>query len=139
MIVDARCFRPLPYDQWTGKHMGHSYELSKRLIQDANFQVLWREALRQIYGHAGRGFSPVTIAVFCRAGEKRSVGIAWMLSAALRQHLGWIEAAPVRHLCDRLWTRKTCAGWQCHECDLQSPLHAALIQRLAPITMQLMT
>ena len=139
VIVDARCFRPPPYDQGTGAHMGHSYELSKRLIDDDRiFRVLWRDALRQIHGHAG-GLRPVNIAFFCRAGEKRSVGIAWMLSAALRQHLGWIEAAPVRHLCDRLWTRKTCAGWQCHECDLQSPWHAELIQRLAPITMQVMT
>ena len=84
--------------------------MSQRLVEDVDaFQPMWQKAITQIPESAG-GVTPVNIAVFCRAGEKRSVSIAWMLSASLRLHLGWEEAEPIDHLCRAFWGRKTSAG-----------------------------
>ena len=100
--------------------------MSLRLVEDKKFQPMWRKALQQIRECAG-GLTPVNIAVFCRAGEKRSVSIAWMLSASLQKHLGWEEAEPIDHLCRIFWGRRTCAGQNCKECDLLDQLHEDLI------------
>ena len=120
---------PLPKDE-TEWHMGHSGTMSQRLVEDEEvFQPMWRKALQQIRAFAG-GLTPVNIAVFCRSGEKRSVSIAWMLSASLQKHLGWEEAEPIDHLCRIFWGRRTCAGKDCKECDLTDELHQDIIVKM---------
>lgn len=129
VIIDARCFRPPPRD-WTDQHMGNSVTISQRLVEDSDtFNKMWSDALHQINSHAG-GLTPVNITVFCRAGEKRSVSIAWLLSQALQKHAGWVMVEPVQHLCSRFWGRRTCAGIRCEECDLSSNRHHALVEKL---------
>jgi hypothetical protein len=129
VIIDARCFRPPPRD-WTDQHMGHSVTISQRLVEDRyTFNKMWYDALQQINLCAG-GLTPVNITVYCRAGEKRSVSIAWMLSQALRKHAGWDMVEPVQHLCSKFWGRRTCAGTRCEECDLSSQRHHALVEKL---------
>ena len=130
VITDARCFRPPPHD-WTDMHMGYSLTMSQRLVEDVDaFQPMWQKAMKQIPESAG-GVTPVNIAVFCRAGEKRSVSIAWMLSASLQKHLGWEEAEPIDHLCRIFWGRRTCAGMNCTECDLTDKPHQDMIVKMA--------
>ena len=79
---------------------------------------------------AAGGLTPVNIAVYCRAGEKRSVSIAWLLSESLRQHGGWTEVEPIDHLCEEFWGRKTCAGRGCQECNIHSEAHERLVARM---------
>ena len=111
--------------------MGYSLTMSQRLVEDVRaFQPMWREAMKEIHVSAG-GVTPVNIAVFCGAGEKRSVSIAWMLSASLQKHLGWEEAEPIDHLCRIFWGRRTCAGMHCTECDLTDELHQDMIVQMA--------
>ena len=127
VITDARCFRPPPHD-WTDMHMGYSLTMSQRLVEDVDaFQPMWQKAMKQIPESAG-GVTPVNIAVFCRAGEKRSVSIAWMLSSFLQVHLGWKQVEPIDHLCRIFWERRTsAAGKDCKECDLTDQLHEDII------------
>ena len=134
VFIDARCFRPPPRD-WTDGHCGFSYEMTRRFLQDdwQTFQNLWMNAMKDIKLHAG-GVTPVNIVVYCRAGEKRSVGIAWLLGAALQAHAGGKMAEPIEHLCSRFWGRRTCAGWRCRECDLSSAKHQRLVMDLAAHT-----
>ena len=69
------------------------------------------------------------IVVFCRAGEKRSVSICWMLEAVLAR-LGYHKEAEPYHSCRRLWGRKTCAAVGCRECDVRRPEHGALVRQI---------
>ena len=129
VLIDARCFRPPPRD-WTGRHMGFSHEITRRLINDEpTFSTMWRRAMEEIDRAAG-GLTPVNIAVYCRAGEKRSVSIAWLLNESLRQHGGWTEVEPIDHLCEEFWGRKTCAGRGCQECNIHSEAHERLVARM---------
>ena len=134
VVIDARCFKPPPRD-WTDKHMGYSLTMSLRLVEDAQvFEPMWRKALQEIRESAG-GLTPVNIAVFCRAGEKRSVSIAWMLSALLQKHVGWEEVEPIDHLCRIFWGRRTCAGVNCSECDLTDGDHQNMIGHMSKYIM----
>ena len=72
----------------------------------------------------------MTIAVFCRAGEKRSVSIAWMMSVCLQKHLGWQEVEPIDHVCRVFWGRMACAGVNCAECDMADGAHQSMITRM---------
>ena len=74
--------------------------------------------------------TPVNIAVFCRDGEKTSVSIAWMLSASLQAHHDWEEAEPIDNLCRAFWSRATCAGKHCKECDLKDELHIDILEEI---------
>ena len=141
VVIDARAFRP-PKIKRHGHHIGHSLKLSWQLVNtQPTFGEMFKESLVLINEiHAARvnnmrtkgtgGVTPVNITVFCRAGEKRSVSIAWMLSEALKQHAGWQEAEPINHLCSRFWARKTCGGRDCAECDLTDDGHQDLVQSL---------
>ena len=101
--------------------------MCQRLVEDEEvFKPMWQKALQQIRAFAG-GLTPVNIAVFCKAGKKSSVSIAWMLSASLQMHLGWQEVEPIDHLCQAFWGRTTCAGKNCQECDLMDDLHQGII------------
>jgi hypothetical protein len=57
---------------------------------------------------------PFTIVVFCRAGEKRSVGFGSFTAAMLRDYYG--VRCETDHLSQYYWSRKTCAGNNCDEC-----------------------
>ena len=85
--------------------------------------------MKDISDFAG-GVTPVNIVVYCRAGEKRSVSIAWLLGKCLQQHAGGEMVEPINHLCSTFWGRRTCAGFRCSECDLSSASHASLVEDL---------
>ena len=85
------------------------------------------------------GVTPIDIVVFCRAGEKRSVSIAWLLSECLRRHAGWEEVEPIDPLCSCFWVRKTCGGVNCQECNLASGRHLELVEKLEPYFVSLPT
>ena len=53
------------------------------------------------------------VAMYCRAGDHRSVGIGELLCAALQQET-LVEAPPVLHLCEFLWYRRHCR--HCAQC-----------------------
>ena len=134
VFVDARCFRPPPRD-WTSHHVGLSYELTRRLnVDDWNtFQLMWSNLMRDINASVG-GSAPMNIVVYCRAGEKRSVAIAWLLAQALGVHAGGtMRGEPIKHLCMNFWGRNTCAGWDCTECYM-SDRHRHLVVGLAEHT-----
>ena len=103
-----------------------------RLIKNPKFDEVWATAMMQIRDRIGC-LTPVCIAVFCRAGEKRSVSIAWLISNVLRR-LNWTEVDATSHLCSRFWGRKTCGGTNCKECDTQSREHSRLVESLVDRT-----
>ena len=128
VILDARTFRPDKRD-WTVHHVGYSITLTKGLIANPEFTGFWNAALVDIFKTQAGGVTPVNIAVFCRAGEKRSVSIAWLLSECLKMH-GFSEVEEPVHLCNRFWGRKTCGGRNFPECDRDSAEHRAVIASL---------
>ena len=128
VMADARFFRPIGTER--SGHTGCSVTHSATLVDRSDFQDFWQPLLKRIRdAHAG-GYHPVNIAVYCRAGEKRSVSIAWLLSASLKRRQ-WVELEPVRHLCSMFWRRKTCNLQDCHECDVSSDQHRELVDRLS--------
>ena len=84
------------------------------------------QAISQFAG----GVTPVNIVVYCRAGEKRSVSIAWLLAKCLQQHARGEMVEPINHMGALNWARWTCAGFECVECDLSSARHASLVETL---------
>ena len=129
LVIDARCFRP-PRRRVMGEHTGMSVTLTKQLLDHTEvFQKHWKDALRgmQEEHEETGGSTPINIAIYCRAGEKRSVSFAWLLSESLKRHTDWKETEPIQHLCRRFWGRKTCAGLHCAECNISSDAHQDLI------------
>ena len=60
----------------------------------------------------------LVVAMYCRAGHRRFVGIGELLCAAFQQET-LVEAPPVRHLCEFGWYRKNC------QCCAQCRAHCA--------------
>jgi hypothetical protein len=125
--VDARFFRP-PRSQHTRWHIGHSRSILEDVMSRPEWTEWWKSIFTQAVTSNTGGVTPVHVTVFCRAGEKRSVGIAWLVSECLKLH-GWREERETEHLCRRLWDRRTCAGNHCAECDTNSPQHKELVRR----------
>ena len=122
VLCDARCFRPPPHNarDTTSGHCGYSYEMTRKLIHDDSiiFHGMWSDLMANISANVEYGLTPVNIVVYCRAGEKRSVSIAWLLAEALEMHAGGKMVEPIQHLCKRFWGRRTCAAVGCDECTI---------------------
>ena len=140
VVLDARVFLDRRRGDETNAHIGHSHLILRSVIQHSAFEGYWQDVLRQIELQSRRfrddsmpgGVTPapVHVTVFCRAGEKRSVAVAWLTQQVLLRK-GWIETRPVEHLCRRFWRRKTCAGLQgCMQCNINSAAHATIVDEV---------
>jgi hypothetical protein len=145
VVLDARVFLDPRRGDATKAHIGTSHLILRSVIQHSAFEGYWLKVIQQIKMQSRRfrgdtgGVTPmpVHVTVFCRAGEKRSVAVAWLIQEVLRRK-GWIEARPAAHLCRRFWRRKTCAGLQgCPQCNTQSAAHAAIVEEVMSRSEQL--
>ena len=124
----------------TNAHIGHSHLILRSVIEHTAFRGYWQDVQRQIELQSRRfrdsamlgGLTPrpAHVTVFSRAGEKRSVAVAWLIQQVLLRK-GWVERRRVQHLCRKFWRRKTCAGLQaCTQCNTQSAAHAAIVDEV---------
>ena len=130
VVVDARVFRP---DKriWTDGHTGYSYTLCARLVDHPDWPEFIQRVCRMLsVAHRDAYPDPLRIAVFCRAGEKRSVSVAFILHEVLKAR-GWVPVEQIAHLCSRFWPRRTCAALNCQECDAKSESHRKLITEIS--------
>ena len=130
VVIDARVFRP---DKriWTDGHTGYSYTLCARLVDHPDWPEFIQRVCRMLsVAHRDAYPDPLRIAVFCRAGEKRSVSVAFILHEVLKLR-GWVAVEQIAHLCSMFWPRKTCAALNCQECNSESESHRKLIRAIS--------
>ena len=102
----------------------------KRLLEVA--EVVKQYSLRL---ESDPTLGPLKISVFCRRGEKRSVGFATYLWHCLHHGMQW--QGTVEHLCAHLWYR-TCAG-SCAACaNWAQPNNSAWARRVVAHWMNLL-
>ncbi len=66
------------------------------------------------YARSKEKSQPLTLAIFCRAGEIRSVGFAYIVEMLLRRD-GWVGRC--QHLSEWFWRWHTCQKHECHTCQ----------------------
>ncbi len=116
-FVDARCF--IDFDpgnrRLTDGHIGTHWRLMEVMVANEHFHpvlIRCKELAEQL-----RDREALRIGVFCRAGEKRSVGLAAVLSHVFQCSYN-PETVETTHLSRFYWQFKTCGG-RCPDCTLQ--------------------
>ena len=119
MIHAIRCFYEHRSDvrAMTRSHIGTHPIIMQGVSEHTNFAPMLKECARRLqewqYKRDGNRF---VAAVFCRAGEKRSVAFATFLAIAMLQSgVFGAHDCGIFHLNDWHWRRHTCQGI-CHEC-----------------------
>ena len=112
-----RCFQDYVkgHRQITQNHIGTHPLVMSEMIKHPRFRGELGKvtaALRRYMHEGPSDTEPFTVAVFCRAGEKRSVAMATFLYHCLRWGMG-MEMVGFHHLTD-IW-RGTCRG-TCPDC-----------------------
>ncbi|MCP4241530.1 MAG: hypothetical protein GY772_13295, partial [bacterium] len=117
LFIDARCFTEFDHDvlRRTRGHLGFHPEVLWRMSKHADLKrVFDRVATAAI--NATMEQTELSIAVFCKVGEMRSVALATLLSVMLRWS-GWEQAADPAHLSKYYWRYRTCqADPSCEFC-----------------------
>ena len=119
LFVEARCFYEHRGDERakTNSHIGTHPIIMQGISEHTQFAPMLKECARQlrewVYKRDGNRF---VAAVFCRAGEKRSVAFASFLAIAMLEcGVFGGSGCQIFHLNQWYWRRHTCQGI-CHEC-----------------------
>ncbi|MCP4243303.1 MAG: hypothetical protein GY772_22325 [bacterium] len=117
LFIDARCFTEFDRDvlERTRGHLGFHPEVMHRLAHHPGLRAKFELCARAAVAAAQEG-TPLSIAVFCKVGEMRSVAFATLLSVMLRRS-GWEATGAVAHLSKYYWRYRTCqADPSCEFC-----------------------
>ena len=130
LFVQARCFYEQRSDvrARTRCHIGTHPIIMQGVAQHNEFEPRKVACARQFkQWMCQRDGNKFVAAVFCRAGEKRSVAFATFLAIALLESGVFDRAnSNVFHLNSWYWRRNTCEG-MCHEC--RNSMHPQTRQR----------
>ncbi len=108
IFIDARAFTEFDRDvlQRTRGHLGFHPEVLYRMTKHPDLpQVFERVATAAVNATVQQ--TELSIAIFCKVGEMRSVALATLLSVMLRWS-GWEQAAEPSHLSKYYWRYRTC-------------------------------
>ena len=141
------CFAPLPatsqpvlpprrcFYQWDKKlrdetrdHIGTHPVILEQIVKHKDFDDYMRQTARAIRSalavacpSTGETCPEVVVACFCRAGEKRSVGLATLLRHCMRHCVRGALVKEPEHLSEWYWWR-TCKG-MCARCQVGGSRH----------------
>jgi hypothetical protein len=118
VIVDARIFSDK--DPCVEKHIGAHARFLHLLAFDKRRFEAWVKSVRDGIRAARFAGRPLHLSVYCRAGEKRSVGAAILLTHCLKAE-GWEQVRDTQYLCKQFWSRRTCSGKRCSWCYVGGP------------------
>ena len=128
MLVDCR--KPFKYPRCARRHNGHHDEFVRNLVDNPEFSgwlynvkqdLLWQsrrwcsDSMTSISSSRNTSAELFHIGVFCKGGNKRSVGCSLILQSIFKRHGFFVK--PVLHRSEANWPRRKICSSSCATCQ----------------------
>ena len=114
MLVDCR--KPFNNTRCAKYHNGHYDEFVRNIVEHPKF-IEWLSKVKQdlLWRSIGRSTGAFRIGVFCKQGNKHSVGCSLILQFILERHGYRVE--PVIHCRKAFWPARNTCNSSCEKCQ----------------------